>query len=169
VKFGKKSNAYQIPHANPNDPKTWRELFERINIVPNSLIISQAIIESAWGRSRFAIQANNYFGQACFTEDCGSKPNKKDDTHREVQFFSGLDTSVQSYMRNLNTNPAYADFREVRYNLQQDHHPITGSELVNTLGKYSQEHQVYISHIHQLIYKFDLSKFDKTDSAPMPR
>ena len=168
VEFHHLVNAYQIKNATPEDLKTWRELFARVNVVPNSLIIAQAIIESAWGRSRFAIQENNYFGQACFTADCGAAPKKKDGSKREVEFFSGLDTSVQSYMRNLNTNPAYVDFRGERYRLQQDHHPITGSELVRTLGHYSQQHQVYISHIHQLIYKFDLSKYDKTDSAPMP-
>ena len=168
IEFHHLVNAYHVKNADPNDIKTWHELFARINIVPNSLIISQAIIESAWGRSRFAIQANNYFGQACFTTDCGAKPDKRDKSHREVEYFSGLDTSVESYMRNLNTNPAYADFREERNRLQQDHHPITGSELVGTLGHYSQEHQVYISHIHEIIYKFDLAKYDKTDSESMP-
>jgi Bax protein len=168
VEFHHLVNAYQIKKADPNKSQTWHELFERINIVPNSLIISQAIIESAWGRSRFAIQANNYFGQACFTADCGAAPTKKDGTHREVEFFSGLDSSVQSYIRNINTNPAYADFRAERSRLQQDHHPITGSELVGTLTAYSTEHQIYIGHVHQIIQKFELSKYDKMDSLPMP-
>ena len=178
IEFHHLVNTYHIKNADPNDIKTWHELFIRLNIVPNSLIISQAIIESAWGRSRFAIEANNYFGQACFTVDCGAKPDKpgksdpeKSDaakSHREVTYFSELDTSVASYMRNLNTNPAYADFREERYRLQQNHHPITGGELVQTLGHYSQEHQVYVKHIHEIIYKFDLAKYDVTDSEPMP-
>lgn len=34
----------------------------RISGVPASLIIAQAILESNWGKSRLAVQANNYFG-----------------------------------------------------------------------------------------------------------
>ena len=30
--------------------------------IPNNLIIAQAIIESDWGRSRFAKKGNNFFG-----------------------------------------------------------------------------------------------------------
>ena len=37
-------------------------LLERINIIPVSMVIAQASLESGWGSSRFAQEGNNLFG-----------------------------------------------------------------------------------------------------------
>ena len=36
--------------------------YEVENRIPNDLILAQAILESSWGKSRFAREGNNYFG-----------------------------------------------------------------------------------------------------------
>jgi len=58
----KKAKAYHVKKFIETQPKKWQALIRRVDIVPNSLAISQAIIESNWGRSRFARKGNNYFG-----------------------------------------------------------------------------------------------------------
>lgn len=40
----------------------FQPLLERVDIIPTSLILAQAANESAWGTSKFARLANNYFG-----------------------------------------------------------------------------------------------------------
>ncbi|WP_325205997.1 glucosaminidase domain-containing protein, partial [Vibrio sp. 03_296] len=47
------------------------ELLVRANVLPEALVMIQAANESAWGTSRFARQANNLFGQWCYTPGCG--------------------------------------------------------------------------------------------------
>ena len=42
------------------------ELLSRCDIVPAGLILAQSANESAWGTSRFAVKANNFFGLWCF-------------------------------------------------------------------------------------------------------
>ncbi|MDZ7743626.1 MAG: glucosaminidase domain-containing protein [Bacteroidota bacterium] len=46
-------------------------LLLRVDIIPPRLIMAQAIIESGWGKSYFAKQANNYFGVHCYNKGCG--------------------------------------------------------------------------------------------------
>ena len=37
--------------------------------VPNELIVAQAVVETGWGDSRFANEANNLFGIRTFDRD----------------------------------------------------------------------------------------------------
>jgi len=41
----------------------YKELPSRFDIIPPSLVIAQAITESAWGTSHFAIEGNSLFGE----------------------------------------------------------------------------------------------------------
>ena len=65
------------------------ELKKRIDIVPISLVLAQAAIESGWGTSRFAIEGNAYFGQKII----GSKVNgispieSKNPLHKDLSSF----------------------------------------------------------------------------------
>ena len=38
------------------------EFLKRVDVIPISLALSQAAVESGWGKSRFAREANNLFG-----------------------------------------------------------------------------------------------------------
>ncbi len=50
--------------------------------IPVSITLAQAIVESGWGKSKLAIEGNNYFGLKCFHESCKSRAiYKKDDTY----------------------------------------------------------------------------------------
>ena len=49
-----------------NSADYWRLLLLRVDVIPASLALSQAALESGWGGSRFAKEGNNFFGQWCF-------------------------------------------------------------------------------------------------------
>jgi Bax protein len=129
-----------------------RLLLRRINIIPSSLVLAQAANESAWGTSRFAIEANNYFGQWCFREGCGLVPKERDEGHsHEVKNFNSVVDSVKSYLHMLNSGKAYALLRNLRQQRLEEEKPLTGYELAAGLAKYSERGTAYVASIRSLI------------------
>ena len=128
------------------------ELNRRMDIVPASMVLSQAAMESGWGTSRFARQANNMFGQWCFTKGCGVVPGQRDDSARhEVAKYDRVDLAVQSYFRNINTQPSYTALRGIRQQARDEGRLPTGQELVAGLGKYSARGDDYIEELRSMI------------------
>lgn len=128
------------------------ELNLRINVIPAALVLAQAASESAWGTSRFAVEANNYFGQWCFSKGCGLVPNNRpaSATH-EVARFPNARASVAAYFQNLNTFKAYKSLRELRWALTHSEQPITAKKLLPGLKKYSARGQDYLNDIASII------------------
>jgi len=140
---------------------TWKKLLDRVNVIPTSLVVAQAAMESAWGRSRFAKQANNFFGQHCYTKGCGLVPKRASNAGFYVQSFPDAQAAVNSYMHNLNTQRSYADLRGIRSNLAQKNSVISGRALATGLQHYS-ELDGYSKHIQNIIAKYKLSSYDNS-------
>jgi Bax protein len=156
--LAKLANAYVIPHS-PGVP--WDQLVLRVDLVPASLALAQAINESNWGRSRFARVANNYFGMWCYQPGCGVVPRHRPQ-HRdyEVKRYSSLLDSVRDYVRNLNTQPAYQRFRLYRQQARQQGVRVTGLKMAAGLAAYSQRGQAYVDSIRKIIVGYNLQRFD---------
>lgn len=138
--------AYRVKGRNPSD------LLAAIDTIPTSLALAQAAIESAWGTSRFAQQANNFYGQWCFTAGCGLVPNeRKADSSHEVRKFSTADLSVASYIRNLNSHPAYAELRLLRADLSAQNQTYSGCVLALGLEDYSERGMDYVNSVRTVI------------------
>ena len=107
--------------------------------VPIQMVTAQAALESAWGKSRFAVEANNLFGIRVF------KSTKKHLLPQGVDKWPGWGVrvfetkcnSVKEYIRLLNEHPAYKEFRELRAKLLQDGELLDAKALVKTLDKFS--------------------------------
>ena len=137
------------------------ELKKRIDIVPISLVIAQAAIESGWGTSRFAQEGNAYFGQKVVgIKVNGIKPNNSEDPLIKVRIFENLNDSVKAYLNNLNTHFAYKNFRKSRNELRYFGKTLEGIILVNQLNKYSELGNEYIYNVQEIIRKNNLDKFD---------
>ena len=137
------------------------ELKKRIDIVPVSLGIAQAAIESGWGTSRFALEGNAYFGQKIIgTKVKGIKPSGSENPLIKVRSFRNLNDSVKAYINNLNTHFAYKNFRKSRYELRSFGKILEGRILANQLIKYSELGNDYVENIQKIIKKNNLSKFD---------
>ncbi|MET1253876.1 glucosaminidase domain-containing protein [Aliikangiella maris] len=136
---------------------TIDELEKRIDIIPEALVLVQAANESAWGRSRFAKQAYNLFGQWCYTQGCGIIPNSRHEAAKhEVRKFESPQASVKSYMKNLNTHHAYTELRELRLALREQDRNITAKVLAPTLINYSQRREAYVNELIQMIEQNNL-------------
>lgn len=142
-----------------------QDLIKRVNIVPVSMALAQAATESAWGTSRFAQRAKNFFGQWCYKTGCGLIPrNRPVGAKHEVAKFKTAQASVRSYFRNINSHPAYKELRNMRHKLEMAGKPITGTELVGGLGKYSQRGDAYIEELRSIIR---FNKLEQSSQASM--
>ncbi len=133
----------------------------RVNVIPPSLALAQAANESGWGTSRFAREANNYFGQWCYETGCGLVPARRDKnkTH-EVAAFESPKESVGRYINNLNSNRAYQSLRDIRSRLIANNEPVTGYALAAGLNRYSERGADYVSELRAMIDYNKLSQFD---------
>jgi len=130
----------------------WTGLLKRVDTVPMELVLSQAANESAWGTSRFAREANNLFGQWCFTKGCGLVPSRRNPgTTHEVAAFKSPQLSVRSYLNNLNTGRVYADLRTIRAKKRAAGQTATAYDLAGGLTKYSERGQEYVKEIRAMI------------------
>ncbi len=155
---------YRVPSA-MNDQAVVDELLVRVDQVPTSMVVAQAAIESAWGRSRFALEANNYFGQWCFTKGCGVIPKRRNSgASHEVAKFDSINEAVAAYLRNINSHPAYADVRQKRHEARQQQRQPDSLEMITGLAQYSARGEKYIHELQSLIEFNQLKRFDQTDS-----
>jgi Bax protein len=137
------------------------KLLAKIDILPPSLILAQSANESAWGTSRFATQANNFFGIWCFTEGCGLKPKLRDEgLHHEVAYFDSVQEGVNYYVKTINSHPAYKDLRAMRLQKRQGNVPVAGYDLAEGLINYSERGVEYIKEIQAMIGYNKLQRFD---------
>ena len=128
--------------------EVFRLLLQRIDSLPVELVLSQAAFESGWGCSRFAREGFNLFGEWCFEAGCGLVPMRREAgaTH-EVAVFDSPRRSVQSYMRNLNTHPAYQGLRLLRTEKRLQGERADGFTLAAGLMGYSEMGQEYVDRL----------------------
>ncbi len=142
------------------------ELLERIDIVPASLVLAQSANESGWGTSRFAIQANNFFGIWCFSPGCGLAPKQRDEgLSHEVASYTTVQEGVSAYMLNINTHRAYSDLRAIRAEQRQAQNHQMGMQLADGLHRYSERGEAYVLEIQQMIRVNNLHQYTLPTSA----
>ena len=113
-------------------------LARRVDVVPPSLALTQAAIESAWGTSRFALEGNALYGVRTFRQVPALVPERREDDTFAVRRYNRLADSVKGYIHTLNTHRAYRAFRGVRAELRANG-PVDARELLASLGGYAED------------------------------
>jgi len=137
-----------------------QEFLKKVDIVPPSLALAQAAVESGWGKSRFVKEANNIFGHWTYGKKGIIPQNRDEEKKHKIRIFSSLQNSIKAYMLNLNSNRAYHLFRQKRLELRQTNLPPTGSKLSQTMENYSGIGKKYLKLLTTLITRQKLSRFD---------
>ena len=133
-----------------------RDLVAKVDIVPRSMALAQAAVESGWGQQPLAQQANVFYGQKTFDPEAPSAVGQYGEKYRA---FDSPEESVRFYMHNLNTHPAYEPFRSARAELRSKNKPLQGAQLVRSLGSYSTKGG-YGKQLHDIIAARNLGKLD---------
>lgn len=151
----KLSKKYRV--KNLFDKSTY---LKRIDIVPDSLAITQAAVESGWGKSRFVKLANNIFGHWTWGE-VGIIPEGREEgkTHK-IRIFRTLQDSVKAYILNLNRHFAYQDFRDLRYKKRLEGKTLSGYEAATTMLNYSELRQKYVKMLQKMMKDYRLLYYD---------
>ncbi|TKX30381.1 mannosyl-glycoprotein endo-beta-N-acetylglucosamidase [Campylobacter sp. MIT 12-5580] len=138
----------------------FKEYQKRIGVVPKSMGIAQALVESGTGTSRFAREANNLFGEWTWGEKgLVPKHRKRGKTHK-IKIFDSLQESVDSYLLNLNRHFAYEEFRTKRFKTLQEGREFKGLEAIKTLHNYSEIKGEYEKILKNVIEKYKLYLLD---------
>ena len=155
------SKKYKLDYSEINT-KLFRKLKQRINIIPVSLALGQAIIESGWGQSRFATEGNALYGQWTTSEDKGIIPQDRDEdkTHAVLK-FKNLSESVEAYMFNINTHQAYYNFRVIRRIDERIKYTDPISMKVKYLAAYAEIVDKYVDKLELIIASNNLQEFDR--------
>jgi len=155
------------------EPGDFEALLTRVDVVPPSLALAQAAIESGWGTSRFARKGNALFGQWTTAEHEGIVPERREEgkTHKIRAFRSPVD-GVASYLRNLNTHGAYKKLRTKRAALRAQNKPLDSMFLAEALEAYSEKGMEYVRLVQSIIRVNELHEFDGArlaDGRPQTR
>ena len=136
------------------------KLLIKVNKIPISMILAQAIIESGWGSSRFAKEGNALFGEWTWQKGIGIKPQEKLDANYSVKNFSNISASLNSYILNLNRHEAYNEMRSYRNKKYTNGDPITGYEAANFLSGYAEIGYQYVTKVKDMIKFNKLERFE---------
>ncbi len=150
----------------PGESEARQRLLRRLDAVPPELALAQAANESGWGTSRFTREANNLFGEWTWDPDAGLKPRQRraGATHF-VRVFPDLESSVRTYILNLNVGHAYGDFRSERERMRNQDEPLDGLTLAGTLERYSERGLDYIDEIRAMIRFNNLHQVNSAELA----
>lgn len=149
------ADKYDVEWDEGRLPVVIKALLTRVDIVPVQLAVVQAAKESSWGRSRYAVEVNNMFGEWCYRKGCGIVPKERSEGARhEVRKFSSVSDATRSYMHNLNSHRNYSSLRKLRQDLRAEGRAIEGGELVDGLLFYSERRQQYVDEIRSMIRQY---------------
>lgn len=149
------------------DPAGPVELGEQVDIVPPSLAIAQAAIESGWGTSRFATEGNALYGEWTEQDESTMVPAGREAGRTyAIRSFPSLSGSVAAYMKNLNTHRAYRKFRAARSAMRRQGRPLDGAKLAQRLGAYAQQGGEYVRTLQAIIAENGLASLDQAVFAP---
>jgi len=140
---------------------------KRIDTIPISLVLAQAAIESNWGKSRFAREANNLFGEWTWGKRGIVPKNRPEGEHYKIRIFDSLEESIASYMRNLNRHWAYKAFREARFMARKTGQSFSGFEAAAYLSRYSQLGEKYVHIVKETIERHQWNLYDLPENAPV--
>ena len=159
--LNKISKKYRIKTNDKHKYDLVNELLDRVDVIPNSIVLAQAANESGWGTSRFAIEFNAIFGEYTYDFSNGVVPLLREEGEKHlVKSFDSVNKSVQSYFNNLNSHYAYKDFREVRKIMREKNNFSNLKLLVEELDSYAADIN-YIKTINSII---DANKFHQFDA-----
>lgn len=132
------------------------ELYKNMELHPTSLIIAQAIVESGWGTSKFFQKGNNVFGVWSFdkNEQRIVASEKRGNNSVYLKKYESIHESIYDYLLTLSHVSHYESFREKRLETQD---PFT---LIEHLEKYSEQGDVYIANIKNIMQKNKLLQYD---------
>lgn len=109
----------------------------RVNIIPPSILIATAAMETNWGSSRIAQEANSLYKEKVWYTDEGIEPlENKDDGYR-FKIFPNLTASMRSFAIKFNSDQKFLPAWQARDIAAKRYERPLGESLAYTLSQIS--------------------------------
>lgn len=149
------AQAYRVEKGDARD--MLDELLVRVDVLPASLVLAQAALESGWGTSRFALQGNNVFGLRG-PGGQGMTPGGRDPACGfSLSTFGNLQECISFYMWTINTHAEYDRLRKLRTREHTRYDPLL---LARGLDGYSESGPAYVHKVVGMIRENNLREYD---------
>jgi len=155
-KLSKEENAWVKSMVEKYGEDNMYELLKKVDIIPPSIAIAQAAIESSWGSDPKTQSSNAFFGQKSWAKSGGVEGPYGE----RYRAFDTPSQSIAAYMTNLNTHDAYDDFRDARAQMRKSGQPVAGLQLVPKLVAYTDTGKEYPKKLKSIIQGRNLSQYD---------
>lgn len=130
-------------------------LDSKMIVLPSSIMLAQAALETGWGTSRFFTEAKNTFGIWSFNEDEPRVPAKesRDGKTVYVKKYDDLTESIIDYYKLIATGP-YSEYRRAIITKDNPY------EMIPYLTKYSELRGEYVKRLRLVMDQSKLERFD---------
>jgi len=155
-KLSKEENAWVKGMVEKYGEDNLYELLKKVDIIPPSIALAQAAIESSWGSDPKTQSSNAFFGQKSWAKSGGVEGPYGE----RYRAFDTPNQSIAAYMTNLNTHDAYDDFRDARAQLRKSGQPVIGLQLVPKLVAYTDTGKEYPKKLKSIIQGRGLDRYD---------
>jgi uncharacterized FlgJ-related protein len=130
--------------------------------IPIELIVAMAAHETAWGKSRFAVEGNNLFGIRTWNkEDPQMKAKGNPNAPWGVKKYANYCESIKHYMWILSNLEVYADFRKELEWQNTIWKSTSAIELALHISPWSEQGSKYVYLIREImacLYRKDFFK-----------
>jgi len=155
-KLTKEEAAWVKSMVDKYDEDNLYELLKKVDIIPPSIALAQAGIESSWGTDPKTQSSNAFYGQKSWAKSGGVEGPYGE----RYRAFDTPNQSIATYMTNLNTNDAYDEFRDARAAMRKSGKPLVGLPLVLKLISYTDTGKKYPLKLKQIITGRNLQQYD---------
>jgi len=109
-------------------------LKRRINVIPPSILVAVAAMETNWGFSRVAQEANSLYKEKVWYTNEGLEPlENKEDGYR-FKIFDSLIDSMRSYALTFNSNISYQNVWDTRIEAAARQEKLIGESIAYSLA-----------------------------------
>ena len=143
------------------------ELKEKVDIIPPSILIAAAAIETNWGTNRPAQLANSLFRELVWYTDEGLEPlDEEEDKSYRYKIFPTLYDSLVSHALKINSSINYYLFRTERAQIQYKEVPVLGRNIAHSMV-FDSNLRNFAGILDYTITFYELTNIDEAELAPL--
>ena len=136
-----------------------KQLLDKIDILPPSIMIASAAIYTDWGTSRLALTANSLYLDEIWYQNEGLKPLDDDGADYRYKVYNSLEESIEAHALELNSSVNYDYLRAARaMNRKIDRPPFGEQMTVHLL--FDNNMQNILGLIDYTMMHYNLNKTD---------
>lgn len=139
-----------------------KQLLQKVDAVPPSILVATAGIYSNWGTSRLALQANSLYLREVWYEENGLKPLDDENADYRYKTYNSLEECISDQILKINSNINYAYFRDSRQKAREIDRPLYGPQVAATLILDSNQKNI----AGMIDYTFSYYKLQNADYKP---